>query len=267
MNGIPAIKIENRSFYIGIAHAIVNYYKWNYERDQQLYIRNYTHFFYRMAIDPPFQILDISLPIPLQSDNSYAVWFKPHEPAHVNFVNGLEYLPRSNSGYHNNYIGGGGDLILSYGVGDRASYVTRLSVRDALSLFDPKHIKNTVIQSKLQEQEKSNRNKDVFTFNSNGISLQTPHNNREQNNSNITEIIHRNQNQTSQQSLTNITVSLHKFNHSNIAKNFNETDIVIINEIINEINYRKFIMYTSLVLLGLLIAFFNSPLAFRCCYN
>ena len=87
--------------------------------------QEYVHFFYKMSDQPPFDIIERSNPIPLETSRSIAVWFGAETESFVAFVTGFEY----------NSVNVGEELILSYGVGDRAAKLRKMSIDDALQLF------------------------------------------------------------------------------------------------------------------------------------
>ncbi|KAF8057236.1 hypothetical protein HT031_006044 [Scenedesmus sp. PABB004] len=93
--------------YLGIFHVEVN--------------RSYTNYLYKMAAAPPFEILQVSAPLPLV----YGPHPRIREWRHIAFPASLQLLEESRQ------------LLIGYGSGDQQPRVALLPLDDALALFDP----------------------------------------------------------------------------------------------------------------------------------
>ena len=125
LNGVPTFKLHGESYYLGVMHAIAKSASVYDLRGEEEWRKAYIHFFYRMADNPPFSILDISAPIPLPSGRSIAPWFNADEKVMVAYVSGFQYNPRKI----------GQEITLSFGFADASSMVKQMSIQDALKLF------------------------------------------------------------------------------------------------------------------------------------
>jgi len=124
LNGVGAHKVVNGAFYIGIGHAVVKSIISGASSKRR---RVYLHFFYKMSVEPPFEIMDMSCPIPLRLKKSRAPWFSSGEEiAHVSFVNGFDYDPEIIDE----------EFMISYGEGDHIGRVMFLSVDRVASFFN-----------------------------------------------------------------------------------------------------------------------------------
>lgn len=131
LNGMPAFLVSGpqTSYYLGVAHYIFGKMSKNLATGEEDYFKKYVHFFYRTSALPPYEVLEISEPIPLKTDRSVACWFKPFEVVDVAFVNGFEYLPDEGRGSQ-------GEFLISYGVGDRESWALSMTKKEVDALFD-----------------------------------------------------------------------------------------------------------------------------------
>lgn len=125
LNGLPSFLVGGSS-YIGVGHYILGKMSRNLVTEEEDYVKQYVHFFYRISALPPYEVLDLSDPIPLKMDRSIACWFKPFEVVDVAFVNGFDYLPEE---------GSKGSVLLSYGVGDKESWTLTMRVEEVFALF------------------------------------------------------------------------------------------------------------------------------------
>jgi len=126
LNGVPAFKLQGQPFFLGVCHAISETWQRMEAMVKYTRMRAYVHYFYKMEAQPPFRILALSRPMPLQHQHAVSSWFELNEVADVAFVSGFDYMPEHR----------GQELLLSYGVGDLFARVTRISVETALALFD-----------------------------------------------------------------------------------------------------------------------------------
>ena len=129
LNGVPAYRIEKHNCYIGLAHHVLFYRRLGSavsadEEDE--YHKLYLHFFYKLSLHPPYDILQVSRPLRLHTSHSIAVWFRPDEVVAVSFVNGFDYSP----------VKEGREFLISYGVGDSSAKVFRISISQIMNLFD-----------------------------------------------------------------------------------------------------------------------------------
>eukprot|EP00746_Dinoflagellata_sp_MGD_P139291 gnl/MRDRNA2_/MRDRNA2_72772_c0_seq1.p1 gnl/MRDRNA2_/MRDRNA2_72772_c0~~gnl/MRDRNA2_/MRDRNA2_72772_c0_seq1.p1 ORF type:complete len:600 (-),score=86.13 gnl/MRDRNA2_/MRDRNA2_72772_c0_seq1:333-2132(-) len=124
LNGLPIVRVRDRkefNGYLGVGHAI------NSQLISGKRVSRYTHFFFRMSSEPPFQVLDMSAPIELKHEISSAVfWSNMRHEIDTSFVSGFSVLEETP---------GQQEILIAYGDGDSESRLLRLSLSEALSLF------------------------------------------------------------------------------------------------------------------------------------
>jgi len=131
LNGVPAYRIEKHNCYIGLAHHVLKYRRWKAavagdESGEEFEQKLYLHFFYKLSLHPPYEVIQISRPLRLHTSHSIAAWFRTNEVVAVSFVNGFDYSPEKE----------GREFLISYGVGDSSAKVFRMSISQIMNLFD-----------------------------------------------------------------------------------------------------------------------------------
>ena len=121
-----AYRLEEYGCYVGIAHSVLKYEKENELLEKHEGFKVYEHFFFQMALTPPYNIIKISNRINLDKTTSIAVWFELSEQVNVAFVNGFDFNP----------LDAGKEFIISYGVGDSSSKLYRMSIEEVLNHFE-----------------------------------------------------------------------------------------------------------------------------------
>ena len=90
-------------------------------------VTNYTHFFFRISEKPPFQLLGISLPVPLKHAVSTAAFWKDlSHDVDTSFISGFSLLDGGAAGK---------EFLIAYGSGDDDSRLMKLPLSEALALF------------------------------------------------------------------------------------------------------------------------------------
>lgn len=127
LNGVPAYRMRRKEYYVGIAHLVLGIYYEDAKFKADYYERRYIHFLYKMESRPPFRVLKLSRPLPLDTDRSVASWFHPNEIGGIAFASGFSF--------DSNAVGR--EFAISYGVGDHFSKILRLGLRTVSRLFLP----------------------------------------------------------------------------------------------------------------------------------
>ena len=178
LNGVPSFRVENTDYYLGIMHTIVLYTTTDSLDNQEHNYKHYVHFFYKFSATPPFEIIELSAPIPLRVGKSRATWFGVRDHVEVAFVNGFElwggsstnkerkqskkfqikkgfkkrkYDLRSSNGSYMDVDTRRGNreregdesglgVLIAYGYADWSSRILRLSYEDVLGLFQRREI-------------------------------------------------------------------------------------------------------------------------------
>lgn len=125
LNGLPIVWVGDTSIgfngYLGVGHAVSS------QSTSVVRKTTYTHFFFRMSSEPPFQVLDVSAPIELKHAVSSAVfWSNMRHEVDTSFVSGFSVLEKKP---------GQQEILIAYGDGDNESRLLRMSLSEALSLF------------------------------------------------------------------------------------------------------------------------------------
>lgn len=127
LNGLPAYRMRRKEHYIGIAHLVLGIYYEDLNFKADYYERRYIHFLYKMEARPPFRVLKLSRPLPMETDRSVANWFNPNEVGSIAFASGFSFDSSAS----------GKEFTISYGVGDHFSKVLKLGMRNVNRLFQP----------------------------------------------------------------------------------------------------------------------------------
>ena len=127
LNGLPAYRMRRKEHYVGIAHLVLGIYYEDSTFKADYYERQYIHFLYKMESRPPFRVLKLSRPLPMETDRSVASWFNPNEIGGIAFASGFSFDSSA----------AGREFAISYGVGDHLSKVLRLGLRNVNRLFQP----------------------------------------------------------------------------------------------------------------------------------